>query len=104
MKLNLRSTEKSDFLATPEYPDHYRPQLEVLRGQIYQDRKIVLDNRQFENCEFHRCEVLYSGGPVSIHDCDIDDDCLLRLSGAAFRGAMMWGLFEQRKRSMPTPF
>lgn len=35
--------------------------METIRGKHYKDQDIKLDGRNFENCTFDRCRLIYSG-------------------------------------------
>ncbi len=58
--------------------------MEEVRGQIFRDQTVVLDEKNFIDCEFHNCELQYHGGAVTFLETAILG-CRWSFGGAAFR-------------------
>jgi len=72
-----------------DWPDADRkrplPESEIVKGETFVGRKIVVDNRHFQNCRFEHCNFVYSGGPFAFHECEILDYTVLSPTGSANR-------------------
>jgi len=78
------------------------PDYEVIRNVEFQGGRVVLDNRQFHQCTFRGCALIYAGGPFAFSDCEVTPGCGLSLTGGAARGLTLWKLIqEQHGRRMP---
>lgn len=59
-------------------------EIEFVRDQNFQG-KVVVDNRQFENCHFENCNFLYFGGHFAFANCTVEGSCQFSPIGAAER-------------------
>lgn len=60
-------------------------EIEFVNNQKFRGQKIVIDNRQFENCVFENCNFLYSGGHFAFANCTIEGSTQFSPTGAAYR-------------------
>jgi hypothetical protein len=71
------------------------PDYEVIEGHQFVGERVVLDNRQFHQCTFQGCNMIYAGGPFGFSDCDVGSNCGLSLTGGAARGHALWKLIQE---------
>lgn len=90
MRLHLASIDHDE----PE--NHYRPDYVQAEDQVFQTKRVQIDNHQFRRCKFLACTFLHAGGPFGFDECDIDDDSTLVSTGAAHRGVILWATLAQR--------
>jgi len=76
-------------------PGFGSPDYEVIEGREFLGGRVVLDNRQFHQCAFRRCVLIYAGGPFALSDCEVESNCGLSLTGGAARGHALWKLVQE---------
>ncbi len=88
-----------DFLESSSDASELRNHIsfEPVQSQQFDTTYVVLDNRQFTDCRFQACILVYSGGPFAMIKCEIDDDTFVELTGAAARGHLVWNKFQTRR-------
>ncbi len=103
---SLVSQFSVDFLESPPASSELRNHVsfEPVQGRKFEGTFVVLDNRQFSECRFEECILLYSGGPFALIDCDMDSHTFLELTGPAARGYLMWNKFHSRPSSRARDF
>jgi hypothetical protein len=78
-------------------------------GQLFKDSTEVLDGRQFTNCEFRNCTVVYRGGTLpAMNGCHFQD-CHWQFEDAAertmvFMRVLYHGMGEGGKRMVEAAF
>ena len=43
--------------------------LPVVKGRTFQNQTVILDGTRYEECNFAKCTIVYSGGPADLSDC-----------------------------------
>lgn len=55
-------------------PSDARMPLETYRDVVFEDQRVELDDCQFINCRFERCQLIYRGsGSVGLQQCGFKD-------------------------------
>ncbi|SRR5258708_32727068 len=94
MKLHL------ECLDVPEPENGYQPEFFTILGQKYEAKRIAVDNHQYAECTFTNCTFVYSGGPFGFRGCEVQGDCYVALTGAAWRANKFWQQFQDHIRKM----
>ena len=71
-------------IEVPPPPKHIF-EIEFVKDQNFHGNKIVVDNRQFENCRFENCNFVYFGAHFAFANCTIEGSCSFSPVGAAHR-------------------
>lgn len=80
-----------------------------LKGNKFNNDRILIDNSEFADCEFHNCTIVYSGsGPVGLNSCAFYS-CQWEFTGAAnntinFMASLYHGLGEAGKELIEKTF
>ena len=78
-----------------DYEEPLRPyEIEMVRDQKFEGRRIHVDNHQFENCEFRNCNFVYSGGHFAFANCVLEDRCVFSPTGAAYKALRLFHALE----------
>ena len=89
LSLNVASLESPEFVHVPglqqSAPERYYPDFDAFENQTFENDRIVVDNRQFRNCKFRACNLVYAGGMYGFVDCEFDAQTSLSLTGSAAR-------------------
>lgn len=108
MKLDIASIEPPEFVQAPGiYTERsgYRPEYETIDNKTFEGRRVILDNRQFRNCTFRSCNLVYGGSLYGFVDCEFDDETALSLTGSAARSVALWrSIREHPERRPVVPF
>jgi hypothetical protein len=89
--------QPSDYTETRE-----RYAIEMIKGQKFAEKKILVDNRQFENCEFQNYNFVYSGAHFAFANCIVKGTCRFSPTGAAYKTLRLYdALREQLKFGIP---
>ncbi len=74
-----------------DYEQTLRPfEIEMVKGQKFEGKRILVDNRQFENCEFRNCNFVYSGGHFAFANCTLEERCVFSPTGAAYKALRLF--------------
>jgi len=73
-------------------------EIEMVKGQNFEGKRVLVDNRQFENCEFLNCNFVYSGGHFAFANCTIKGTCLFSPTGAAYKALRLFHALEPQLR------
>jgi hypothetical protein len=82
-----------------------KPVVVLIEGKAFVSCSLSLDNCRFVRCRFLGVELLYSGGPWSIEECEFASGCSVLLQGAAARTEALqnWlargGMSQSEKRA-----
>ena len=93
-KKRLQINFLDDPVKSPEL--HIHTSYEVIECRQFDTVYVALDNKQFLNCHFQGCILIYSGGPFAMIDCEIDGETFLELTGSAARGHVLWNNLRMR--------
>ncbi len=81
-----------------DYDETRRPyEIEFVKDQTFEGKRVLVDNRQFENCEFRNCNFVYSGGHFAFANCILKGTCMFSPTGAAYtrcfqqQHRLLWG-------------
>lgn len=111
LKLDIASIEGPEFLLNSlqlhSDPLHqrpaldYSPEFEQIEDQEFDDgRRLIVDNRQFRNCKFGACLLVYSGGLFGFADCTFDyAHTRLSLTGSAARAVALFQAIKEHPES-----
>lgn len=69
-------------------------QFEFVKDETFERKIIVVDNRQFENCVFHDCHFIHSGGHFAFANCVVNGTCQLSPTGAAYKAIRLLEALE----------
>ena len=87
----------------PNPDKDYQPEFSVIQNEKFEQKRIHVDNHQYGNCRFLDCTFVYSGGPFGFHDCEVEGDFYLAMTGAARRASELLQCFQEYDRSRPKP-
>jgi hypothetical protein len=90
-----------------DWPDEkkgYQPEFDEIEGQTFETKRIHVDNHQYGNCRFVNCTFVYSGGPFGFHNCELEGDFYLALTGSARRAAELWKQFQEYDKTRPRAY
>jgi hypothetical protein len=78
-----------------DYEETHRPyETEFVRDQKFEGKRILVDNRQFENCEFENCNFVYSGGHFAFANCVLKGRCTFSPTGPAYKAMRLFQALE----------
>ena len=65
-------------------------------AERFSNQRVVLDEDEFFECTFNRCEIVYQGGDKAyLVGCRFEDQCSFRFEGAALRTlAFLRGMYH----------
>jgi hypothetical protein len=101
-----RSDPKRLHLECIDWPDRekgYQPEFDKIEGQTFETKRVHGDNYQYGNCRFVICTFVYSGGPFGFHECKLEGNFSLALTGSARRAAELWQVFREYDKTIPKP-
>jgi hypothetical protein len=74
-----------------DYDETRRPfEIEFVKDQQFEGKRILVDNRQFEDCEFRNCNFVYSGGHFAFANCVLKGTCVFSPTGAAYKALRLF--------------
>jgi hypothetical protein len=84
-------------------PDSNRPfEIQIVKGEKYRGKRIVVDNHQFEQCHFENCNFVFSGGHFAFAECTLEGSCAFSPTGAAYKTMNLYrSLLPQIEKSRP---
>lgn len=56
--------------------------METVRNRNFMNESVILDGNAFFNCNFHSCQLVFSGGKTQLKNCRASE-CALTFNGAA---------------------
>jgi hypothetical protein len=65
-------------------------EIEMVKDKKFEGQRILVDNRQFENCEFRNCNFVYSGGHFAFANCVLEESCVLSPTGSAYKALRLY--------------
>lgn len=78
-----------------DYDETRRPyEIEFVKDQTFEGKRILVDNRQFENCQFHNCNFVYSGAHFAFANCVLKGTCMFSPTGAAYKALRLFHALE----------
>lgn len=78
-----------------DYEQTHRPfEIEFLKEQKFDGKRIIVDNRQFENCEFRNCNFVFAGGHFAFANCVLEGTCVFSPTGAAYKAMRLYQALE----------
>ncbi len=78
-----------------DFEETRRPyEIEFVRDQKFDGRRILVDNRQFENCEFRNCNFVYSGGHFAFANCVLAERCTFSPTGPAYKAMRLFDALQ----------
>lgn len=89
LHLNRIDLQPSDYEETRRLYE-----FEMVKDQKYEGKRILVDNRQFENCEFANCRFVHSGGHFAFANCTVKGTCVLSPTGAAYKALRLFHALE----------
>jgi hypothetical protein len=63
--------------------------------RTFEDETIRLDDNEFRDCKFNRCEISFAGGAIPVLDGNSFTDCSWRFDGAASRTLQFMTIFAR---------
>ena len=60
-------------------------EIQFVKDQKFDGNRIIVDNHQFENCEFRNCNFVFSGGHFAFANCVLEEQCVFSPTGAAYK-------------------
>src|SRR5262249_11844635 len=97
MRLNI------EWIDWPVQEKHYQPEFSLVEGQTFETERVHVDNHQYGKCRFVNCTFVYSGGPFGFHECEVEGDFYLALTGAR-RSADLSKIFHEYAQTGKLPY
>lgn len=79
-------------------------EIEFVKKRNFHGDKIVVDNRQFEDCHFVNCHFVYFGGHFAFADCTVEGSCQFSPVGAAYRTMNLYDALKPAIQAGQPPY
>jgi len=93
LHLNQIDLQPSDYQETRRLYE-----FEMVKGQKFEGKRILVDNRQFEDCEFLNCHFVHSGGHFAFANCVVKGTCIYSPTGAAYKALRLFQALQPQFR------
>jgi hypothetical protein len=87
----------------PDPEKKYQPEFSMIQNEVFERKRVHVDNHQYKNCRFLDCTFVYSGGPFGFLDCKLEGEYYLALTGSAHRVRELHTEFVKYDKLRPHP-